>query len=187
MSIRFAVTAPPLTSPISDWLAAVRRLEEVGFHEVVVADHFTDGYDTEPMVALTAVATATNRLRVRPSVLGVDYRHPVLVHRMAATLDVVSDGRLGIGMGSGWMTSDYAAAGIPLDAPGERVDRLEEAIAVVKGLFADEPFSFSGEHYVIRDLDGCRSRCSVRTRRSSSAAGVLACCGSPDVKRRPSA
>ncbi|HXY91486.1 MAG TPA: LLM class flavin-dependent oxidoreductase, partial [Acidimicrobiia bacterium] len=87
-------------------------------------------------------------------VLGVDYRHPVLVHRMAATLDVVSEGRLTIGMGSGWMTSDYDAAGLALDPPGVRVDRLVEAIAVVKGLFGAEPFSFAGEHYTVRSLDG---------------------------------
>ena len=121
MSFRFVITAPPLRLPISEWADDVRRLEDLGFFEVVVADHFTDGYDTEPMVALTAAAMATTRLRVRPSVLGVDYRHPVLVHRMAATLDVVSQGRLGIGMGSGWLTSDYRAAGISLDSPGERV------------------------------------------------------------------
>jgi probable F420-dependent oxidoreductase len=154
VSIRFAITAPPLRLPISEWTEDVRRLEDMGFTDVVIADHFTDGYDTEPMVALTAVAMATARLRVRPSVLGVDYRHPVLVHRMAATLDVVSEGRLDLGMGSGWMTSDYTAAGIPLDAPGVRVDRLEESIAVVKGLFGDGPFSFSGNHYVIDALDG---------------------------------
>jgi probable F420-dependent oxidoreductase len=87
-------------------------------------------------------------------VLGVDYRHPVLVHRMAATLDVVSEGRLSIGMGSGWMTSDYTAAGIPLDPAAVRVDRLEEAIAIVKGLFGDIPFSFAGEHYEVHALDG---------------------------------
>ena len=93
-----------------------------------MADHFTDGYDTEPMVALTAAAMATDRLRLRPAVLGVDYRHPVLVHRMAATLDVVSEGRLTLGIGAGWMTSDYEAAGIDIDEPGVRVSRLEEAI-----------------------------------------------------------
>jgi probable F420-dependent oxidoreductase len=152
--MQFAITAPPLRLPISEWVADVRRLEDLGFHEVVVADHFTDGYDTEPMVALTAVAMATSALRVRPSVLGVDYRHPVLVHRMAATLDVVSEGRLSIGMGSGWMTSDYTAAGIPLDPAAVRVDRLEEAIAIVKGLFGDTPFSFAGEHYEVDALDG---------------------------------
>ena len=92
---------PPLRLPITEWAAEVRRVEELGFDEVVIADHFTDGYDTEPMVGLTAAAITTGRLRLRPAVLGVDYRHPVLVHRMAATLDVVSEGRLTLGMGGG--------------------------------------------------------------------------------------
>ncbi len=154
MSFSFALTAPPLRLPVADWVADLRRLEEIGFDEVVVADHFTDGYDTEPMVALTAAAMTTSRLRLRPAVLGVDYRHPVLVHRMAATLDVVSEGRLTLGIGAGWMTSDYEAAGLELDEPGVRVSRLAEAISVVKGLFGPAPFSFDGDHYVIRELDG---------------------------------
>ena len=154
MSFTFALTAPSPHLPIADWVESLRRLEAIGFDEVVMADHFTDGYDTEPMVALTAAAMATDRLRLRPAVLGVDYRHPVLVHRMAATLDVVSEGRLTLGIGAGWMTSDYEAAGIDIDEPGVRVSRLEEAIAVVKGLFGPTPFSFDGDHYSIRELDG---------------------------------
>jgi probable F420-dependent oxidoreductase len=154
MSFRFAITAPPLRLPISEWTADVRRVEELGFDEIVIADHFTDGYDTEPMVGLTAAAMTTDRLRLRPAVLGVDYRHPVLVHRMAATLDVVSEGRLTLGMGAGWMTSDYEAAGIAIDDPGIRVSRLAEAITVVKGLFGAAPYTFDGTYYTTRELDG---------------------------------
>ncbi|HEY8215566.1 MAG TPA: LLM class flavin-dependent oxidoreductase, partial [Acidimicrobiia bacterium] len=112
------------------------------------------GYEFEPMVALTAASGATTSARLQTGVLGNDYRHPVLVHRMAALLDVVSGGRFVLGMGAGWMTSDYQAAGLDLDPPAVRIDRLEEAIAVVKGLFADAPFTFAGEHYRISDLDG---------------------------------
>ncbi len=86
--------------------------------------------------------------------LGNDYRHPVLVHRMAALLDVISDGRLVLGLGAGWMTSDYDAAGITLDPPGVRVSRFAEALAVIQGLFGDAPFDFTGEHYRISGLDG---------------------------------
>ncbi|MEX1007402.1 MAG: TIGR03621 family F420-dependent LLM class oxidoreductase [Acidimicrobiia bacterium] len=154
MTFSFSVTAPPLRLPISEWAAEVRRLEALEFDEVVIADHFTDGYDTEPMVGLTTAAMTTGRLRLRPAVLGVDYRHPVLVHRMAAMLDVVSEGRLTLGMGAGWMTSDYEAAGLAMDEPGARVSRLAEALTVVKGLFGSEPFTFSGDHYTIRGLDG---------------------------------
>jgi probable F420-dependent oxidoreductase len=152
--LRFAVTAPPITTSISEWGAALRRIEDSGIDTVVMADHFTDAYDTEPMVSLTAAAMLTTSLRVQTGVLGNDYRHPVLTHRMAATLDVLSGGRFVLGIGAGWMTSDYEAAGIPLDPPGVRVSRLTEAITVIKGLFGAEPFSFDGEHYQIHALDG---------------------------------
>jgi probable F420-dependent oxidoreductase len=151
---RFAATMPAPTPPIDAWRSALRGLEDLGISTLVAADHFTQGYAFEPLVALTAAASCTTRLRLQTGVLGNDYRHPVLVHRMAAVLDVVSEGRLTLGLGAGWMTSDYEAAGIPLDPPAVRVDRFEEALAVITGLFADEPLRFTGEHYVITELDG---------------------------------
>jgi probable F420-dependent oxidoreductase len=150
----FAATMPAPAAPLAAWEAELRHLEDLGLSSVVAADHFTGGYAFEPMVALTAAAAATTRLRLQTGVLGNDYRHPVLVHRMAALLDVVSDGRLVLGLGAGWMTSDYEAAGIALDPPGVRVSRFAEALAVVKGLFGPEPFDFAGEHYTVRALDG---------------------------------
>jgi probable F420-dependent oxidoreductase len=151
---RFAATLPPPVPPLSVWRDSLRRLEDLGIDILVAADHFTQGYESEPMVALTAAAAATTSARLQTGVLGNDYRHPVLVHRMAAMLDVVSEGRFVLGLGAGWMTSDYEAAGIPLDEPALRVDRFEEAIQVVKGLFGDEPFTFEGDHYRIHALDG---------------------------------
>jgi probable F420-dependent oxidoreductase len=151
---RFAATMPTPTRPIDRWQADVRHLEDLGLSAVVAADHFTGGYAFEPMVALTAAAACTTDLRLQTGVLGNDYRHPVLVHRMAALLDVVSDGRLVLGLGAGWMTSDYEAAGITLDPPGVRVSRFAEALVVVKGLFGDAPVDFHGEHYTITGLDG---------------------------------
>src|SRR5438105_11466774 len=145
---------PSPARPLADWRAELRALEDLGIDTVVAADHFTDGYTFEPMVALTAAADCTDALRLQTGVLGNDYRHPVLVHRMAALLDVVSDGRLTLGLGAGWMTSDYEAAGIALDPPGVRVSRFAEALAVVKGLFGPEPFDFAGEYYSLRALDG---------------------------------
>jgi probable F420-dependent oxidoreductase len=149
---RFAVSAPVQIPSVGAWTAELRRIEDLGFDAVVVADNFTDGYDLEPMIALTAAAGATTTLRLQTGVLGNDYRHPVLVARMAAALDVVSDGRFVLGMGAGWMASDYEAAGITLDRPGVRVDRFAEAVAIVKGLLRGEKFSFTGDHYAIRDL-----------------------------------
>jgi probable F420-dependent oxidoreductase len=87
-------------------------------------------------------------------VLGNDYKHPVVLAREMATLDLLSGGRLELGIGAGWMTVDYEKAGIPLDRPGVRIARLAESIAVLKGLFAPGPFTFHGEHYRVTDLDG---------------------------------
>ena len=151
---RFTATMPPPTQPLAAWHDRLRQLEDLGLAAVVAADHFTGGYAFEPMVALTAAAAGTSTLRLQTGVLGNDYRHPVLVHRMAALLDVVSDGRLMLGLGAGWMTSDYDAAGIALDPPGVRVSRFEEALGVIKGLFGAEPFDFVGEYYTISGLDG---------------------------------
>jgi probable F420-dependent oxidoreductase len=153
MRFCFAVSAPNLTSA-RQWTDDVRRIEDAGFESLVVADHFTDGWATEPMVALTAAAMTTTTLRLQTGVLGNDYRHPVLVHRLAACLDVVSSGRLTLGLGAGWLAADYEAAGLALDAPGVRITRLEEAVTVLKGLFAGGPFTFEGSHYRIHGLEG---------------------------------
>jgi probable F420-dependent oxidoreductase len=132
----------------------LRAIEAMGISTVVMADHWTDGYDTEPMVALAMAAATTSTLRVQTGVLGNDYRHPVLTHRMAATLQLLSGGRLVLGLGAGWLTTDYETAGIPLDPPAVRVDRLEEAVGVIKGLFRPEPLTHTGTHYRISGLDG---------------------------------
>jgi probable F420-dependent oxidoreductase len=153
MRFRFAVSAPALTSRAA-WADELRRLEDAGFDTVVVADHFTEGWAVEPMVALTAAAMETSKLRLQTGVLGNDYRHPVLVHRMAATLDTLSEGRLTLGLGAGWLVSDYERAGIPLDPPGIRIERLEAAVGVLKGLFAGTPLHHDGRHYRIDGLVG---------------------------------
>jgi probable F420-dependent oxidoreductase len=148
----FAVSAPTRIESVSAWTDELRRIEDMGFAAVVVADHFTDGYDLEPMVALTAAAAATSSIRLQTGVLCNDYRHPVLTARMAASLDAVSNGRFTLGLGAGWMRSDYDAAGIPLDPAGVRVTRLEEAIQVIAGLLAGGRFTHDGEHYQV-DLE----------------------------------
>jgi probable F420-dependent oxidoreductase len=148
----FAVSAPTRIDSVRAWTDEFRRIEDLGFASVVVADHFTDGYDLEPMVALTAAAAATTSIRLQTGVLCNDYRHPVLTARMAASLDVVSNGRFTLGLGAGWMRSDYDAAGIPLDPAGVRVTRLEEAIQVIVGLLAGGRYVHQGEHYQV-DLD----------------------------------
>jgi probable F420-dependent oxidoreductase len=151
---RFIANVPTAVQPVEAWKEQVRYIEAAGFATVAIADHFTGGYTLEPIVALTAAAMSTTTLRVQTAVLGNDYRHPVLTHRMAATLDVLSEGRVELGVGAGWMTSDYEAAGIPFDPPRTRIERLEEAIAILKGLFSGDPFSFTGRSYQVTGLVG---------------------------------
>jgi probable F420-dependent oxidoreductase len=134
------------------WRALARRVEDLGWSTLTIADHFDDAL--APIPALTAAADATTTLRVGTMVLANDFRHPVVVAKEAATLDVLTGGRFDLGIGAGWMTADYRSSGIPLDPAGARVDRLAEAVAVLKGLWSDGPFTFDGEHYRIHGLDG---------------------------------
>ena len=130
-----------------------RKAEDLGYSTLFVPDHFVD-HDLAPTVALTHAAAVTEHLRVGTFVLGNDYKHPVVCAREMASLDLLSEGRLELGIGAGWMTADYEKAGIPLDPPGVRIARLAESITIIKGLFAPGPFTFHGEHYRVTELDG---------------------------------
>jgi probable F420-dependent oxidoreductase len=151
---RFSTAMPRLTQPVSTWRAELRRIEDLGYWSVAISDHFTRGWVMEPLVAMTAAAEATTSLRVLSLVLSNDYRHPAQLHKALATLDVLSGGRVELGIGAGWMESDYTAANIPLDPPGVRVDRLAESVDVITGLFGVEPLFYQGKHYQISGLDG---------------------------------
>ena len=133
----------------------VRKIEDLGYSTVFCPDHFDDQW--APTVALTVAAEATTTLRVAALVYDVDYRHPVTLAKEIATLDVVSGGRVEFGIGAGWMTHDYEAAGIQFDRPGVRIDRMLEAIEVMRGLWSGEPFDFRGSHYEISGLTGTPS------------------------------
>ncbi len=115
-------------------------------------DHFTE--QLAPMPGLQAVLDTTTTLRAGALVFANDYRHPALLAKELATMDVLSDGRVEIGLGAGWMRSDYDQLGLVYDGPGTRVDRMVEALAVIRGAMRPVPFSFSGDHYVIVDHDG---------------------------------
>lgn len=130
-----------------------RRAEALGYSALNVPDHFVD-HPLAPVPAMAAAAAVTTDLRVGSLVLDNDFKHPVVLANEAATIDLLSDGRLELGLGAGWMTADYERSGIPLDPPAVRVERLAEAITVLRGLFADGPFSFSGTHYTVTGLDG---------------------------------
>jgi probable F420-dependent oxidoreductase len=134
------------------WAEKARRLEGAGFEVLLVPDHLV-GPRFAPVAALAAAAAATTLLSVGTLVFANDYRHPAVLAKETATLDVLSDGRLEVGLGTGWMAEDYHRAGLPFDEPGVRVERLAEAVTVLKGLWGDGPFSFAGRHYRIDGLD----------------------------------
>jgi probable F420-dependent oxidoreductase len=136
----------------ASWAALAVQAEDLGYATLFMPDHFGD--QLSPTVALQAAADATTTLRVGSLVYDNDYRHPVVLAKDCATLDVLTGGRLELGLGAGWMTSDYVQSGIPMEAPKVRVDRMVEAVAVLKGAFGPEPFSHEGEHYTISGYDG---------------------------------
>src|SRR3984957_7567403 len=136
----------------TSWADQARKAEDLGYSTLLVPDHF--GAQLAPVPAPMAAAHATSELRVGTLVFDNDYRHPVVLAKEAATLDLLSGGRLELGLGAGWMNTDYEQSGIPQDPAGVGGDRRAGAVTVVKGLFADEPFSFSGRHYTIAGLNG---------------------------------
>lgn len=148
---RFGVSAF-LAASGADWKNKARQIEEMGYATLVIADHFGPG--VAPFSAMAVAAAATETLRVGTFVLDNDLRHPAVVAKEFATLDVLSDGRVEAGIGAGWKLEDYIQTGIPFDAPGVRVSRLEEALKIIKGFWTQERFSFSGEHYRVEELDG---------------------------------
>jgi probable F420-dependent oxidoreductase len=136
----------------ADWASLAAKAEDLGYSTLFLPDHFGD--QLAPIPAMTAAADATSELRVGTLVFDNDYKHPVVLAKEVATIDLLSDGRVELGLGAGWMNSDYEQSGIPKDPARVRIDRMEEAITVIKGCFGDGPFDFTGDHYRISGLDG---------------------------------
>ncbi len=134
------------------WRERARKVEALGYSSLFMPDHFV-GTELAPMVALSVAAAVTDTLRIGMLVLGNDYKHPAVVAKEAATLDLLSEGRLEFGIGAGWMTADYTALGLPYESHRIRIERLGEAIEVVKRCWAAGTFDFEGEHYTIREYD----------------------------------
>lgn len=144
---RFGVQIADFPGP--DWAERVRRLEALGYATVFCPDHFTPQMD--PTVWTAAAAAATTRLRVGSLVYGVDYRHPIVYAKQAATLERLFPGRVEFGIGAGWMEVDYRQAGIPYERAGVRIERLAELLAICAGVWAGDGFSFSGRHHQVTD------------------------------------
>ena len=148
---RFGVVGGNVSSR-AEWISLARKAEELGYSTLLVPDRVV-----MPVAALTAMAVAvevTTSLRVGSYVFCNDYRHPALLAKEVATLDLLSGGRVELGLGAGVGPVDYEQLGLPFDSAGTRVSRLEESLRIIKLLFSGENLNFSGKYYTITDMRG---------------------------------
>jgi probable F420-dependent oxidoreductase len=136
-----------------EWIAKAQKAESLGYSTLLLPDHLATP-QLYPSVALLSAAEATHSLRIGTCVIDNDFRHPAELAKEMATLDLLSNGRLELGIGAGWRRSSYDKAGVVFDPPEARINRLEESIHILKGLFSDSPVTFSGTYYHITDLNG---------------------------------
>jgi probable F420-dependent oxidoreductase len=136
--------------PRDAWLTTLRRVEDAGYSTFLVLDHFVRRLD--PIAALGAAATATETLRLGSMVMDNDFRHPAVLAKAMATIDVLSAGRLEIGIGAGWLREEYEQTGIPFDTHAGRIERMVEAVHLMKRVFVEDSVTFAGEYYTTRNL-----------------------------------
>jgi probable F420-dependent oxidoreductase len=129
-----------------------RRAESIGYDVLVLPDHLVEQH--APIPALATIAALTERVRIATFVINAQLRHPAVLAQDLASLDVLSGGRLEIGVGAGWNAPEFAAVGLPFDPLDRRIARLAEVVAVLKGCFGDGPYSHQGEHFTITRYDG---------------------------------
>lgn len=152
-SLRFGVQVRGASSR-QEWQQKARKAEAMGYSSLVVPDHLAGtevGSSFGPFPSLMSAAEATERIHLGTLVIDNDFRHPLVLAQDASTLDVLSEGRLELGIGAGWMGSDYSGSGIALDRPGVRVARLAESVQILKKCFSGEKFSHDGSYYQISD------------------------------------
>jgi probable F420-dependent oxidoreductase len=154
LPFRFGVQAA-VAPTMSAWRDLARMAEGLGYSTLYVSDHLDAQF--EPLVAMTVAAEATSTLHVGSGVLNNDLRHPVVLAQEIATLGLAAEGRVEVGLGAGWLRSDYEQAGIDFDEPAVRVDRLAESLAVMKRLWNEGEATFAGRYYTVRD-----ARCDPR-------------------------
>jgi probable F420-dependent oxidoreductase len=148
--IRFGLIAAGATA--ADQIETAKSAERHGFSSIALNDHFNS--TVAPLLGLQAMAAATSHIRIATAVLNQDLRHPAVLAKEVATLDVLCGGRLELGLGAGWVQADYDQSGIPFDSAAERIERLEENIDILKRLFSDDQCNFAGRHYSVTGLEG---------------------------------
>jgi probable F420-dependent oxidoreductase len=147
---RFLADAREIAT-VRELTETARRAEAIGIDTLVIPDHLIQ--QLAPISAMATVAAVSDRLRIGAFVLNNDLRHPAVLAQELASLDVLSEGRLDVAIGAGWNRAEYEAIGMAFEATPIRQARLIEAVSVLKGCFADGPFSFSGEQYTITEYD----------------------------------
>jgi probable F420-dependent oxidoreductase len=136
----------------AEWRDLARKVEDLGYSTLLIADHF--GRQLAPLPALVAAASVTTRLRVGTFVLDNDFRHPAATANEAATVDVLTGGRLELGIGAGWNPVDYDKTGLTFEPAGTRVGKLTEAVQIIKALFEGDDVHFDGRYYRLEGLEG---------------------------------
>lgn len=149
---RFGVVAAYAQSHTA-WIMTARRVEALGYSTLLLPDRTTIG-SLAPLTALAVAAEATTSLHIGSYVFCNEYRHPVLLAREAATLDLLSEGRFELGLGAGVSSFEFQRMGIPFASAGTRVEHLEETIQIMKQLFTEETVNFTGKHYTISEMKG---------------------------------
>lgn len=149
-AFRFGAKATRAASA-KEWTDLAKQAEDLGYASFQIDDHF--GNQLAPVPAIMAAAAATSSILVGPHVAGIDFRNPVLFAKEAATIDLLSDGRMMLGLGAGWSKDDYAIAGIEQASASVRIERLGEAVQIMRGLWGEGNFSFSGQHFQVAEVD----------------------------------
>jgi len=151
--LRFIAPAPSLKRGAGQWAADLRHIEDLGFHSVAVSEHFSRGWAMDALTAMNFAIASTTRLHATSLVLINDVHHPAALAKAVATADVLSGGRVTLGLGAGWLDEDYRALGLPYDGPAVRIDRLDEALQIIAAFFAHDHVTFEGTHYQIAGLE----------------------------------
>jgi probable F420-dependent oxidoreductase len=150
---RFLAPMPRLSTDARKWAADLRHIEDLGFHSVVVSEHYSHGWAMDALTAMNFALASTTRLRAMPLVLNNDLHHPGILAKAIATADFLSAGRAAVGIGAGFLQGDYQALGAVYDAPLVRIHRLLEALQIITEFFSGSPVTFDGYHYKLDGLE----------------------------------
>jgi probable F420-dependent oxidoreductase len=147
------VTPMPRLGDGRRWAADLRRIEDLGFHSVTISEHYSRGWAMDALTAMSFALASTTHLRVMPLVLNNDMHHPAVLAKAITTADVLSSGRVAVGLGAGWLEDDYRALGTDYDSASVRISRLEEALQIITAFFTGMPVTFNGKYYKVDGLE----------------------------------